>query len=89
MPPPFHIKPDEYEKENCKAPKGRSSVAEQRQRNADNRYKSHSHSYIYEEMHEETACYTVAVDTGKAVFLPFAQHYQAGDEEHVDCNYQY
>ena len=85
--PPFHIQFDEDEKEHCKAPQGRASIAEQRKGDAYYRNKPHCHSNIYEYVHKEAAGNTIAVDAGKVVLLPFAEYYKPYYKEKIYSNY--
>ena len=49
------IYPQEDEKQECEAPQRASSIAEERQRNADNRRQAKHHAHIDKHMEEEYA----------------------------------
>lgn len=73
--PPFKVKTEEYGKKNGKTPKGGASITEKWQRDSNYRHQPHSHSNIYEEVHEEAACHAIAVNAVETVLLTFAENY--------------
>lgn len=60
---PAGIEPDKNKKENGKRPERRTSVADERQGNSDNRHDPNGHTNIYQYMEKEDGGYRVTVNT--------------------------
>lgn len=58
---------DEDEQKDGERPQGRASVADERKRDADDRHEAHGHADVDEQVHEDAACDTVAVDAGEGL----------------------
>lgn len=71
--PPSEIFPfvthegDEDEQKDGERPQGRASVADKRKRDADDRHEAHGHADVDEQVHEDAACDTVAIDAGEGL----------------------
>lgn len=66
------IYPQEDEQEYCESPKGRASVGEEWQRNADDRCQSQDHSHVDEQVEKEDAHDAIAIDAPELERLPLS-----------------
>lgn len=62
---PRRIDTEEDEEKKGKAPKGRTAVAEEGKRDADDRGKTEHHAHIDEDMEQENTQNTIAIDSAK------------------------
>lgn len=87
------IEGEEDEEEESESPQRRASVAEERQRYADDRREAEHHAYVDKDMEEEDREDTISIDTGKGGGLPLGKMDETQDkrqEEHKDtcCSYE-
>ena len=78
------VEGDEDEQHHRECPERRAAVADERQRDADDRHKADGHADVDEQMHEEAAGQTVAVDARKRFAAAFGVAGDADDEEDVE-----
>ncbi len=64
---PCRIQSDHNKQQNGKAPERRATVAEKRERNADNRHNSKYHTHIHHQMEEENTRHTIAVHPAESI----------------------
>ena len=74
---------NEYEQQRGESPERRSTIADQWQRDSDNRHQTYGHADVYEEMHEYAARYAISVYSGKSLSASFGILYYPADQEDI------
>ena len=78
-----------YEQQDCEAPKTGTSIAEERQGDADNWREPQYHAHIDEKVEEEHAQHAITIDAPELERLPFGQlnesQYQRKEEQQHCC----
>ena len=74
---------NENEKQYRECPKGRTSIAYERKRNANYRHDSQGHSDVDKKMHEDTAGDAVAIYSGECFPAFFCIFYYSPYKENV------
>ena len=76
----LRIDTDEDKQQQGEAPQRGAAVADERQRDADDRNESDGHADVDDEVEEQHRCHPIAIHAHKGALVPLGQHDDAEDE---------
>ena len=77
------VKCDEDEEHDGEGPHRRTTVADERKRDTDDRHKADCHAYVDEKVHEYAAGHAVAIYAGEGLSASFGIMYDPPYQEYV------
>ena len=82
--PVVAVEGNEDEQHDGEGPHRGTSVADERQRDTDYRHKADCHAYVDEQVHEDTAGHTIAINTGEGLSTSFRVFYYTPHQEYIE-----
>lgn len=73
---PAGVESQEDKEQDSESPEGRTTIAEERQRNTDNRRQTGHHTNVDEEVEEEDGRHAITIDTAEEGALPLRKYNQ-------------